>query len=217
MGRKGTRGRDSGFFLLFVFVALTSFGGAARAQTYVVDTGEGAAVGGLSLTASQYLAGQFTLDAGHEINALEGWIIYPTISGDLPVDVVVYEDDGGVPDLTREIYFLPTLVPASGLPLSADWHGITIPPSLPLYLYGGRPYWLAFELPTADFGSGTMPPTPVAELDFYAIDSGAGYVANTTSRFGIRVLPEPGSGVMLVCGVGGLIGVSRSRRFSSGR
>ena len=36
-----------------------------------------------------------------------------------------------------------------------------------------------------------MPPTPLQELDLYAVDSGTGYVSNTTTRIGIRVLPEP--------------------------
>ena len=183
--------------------------GSAAAQTYVVDTGPGADTGGLSLTRNQYLAGQFTLDVGHEINALEGWMIYPTLLGDLPVVAVLYGDDGGVPDLTNEIYSQLFLVPASGIPFAAGWHGIS---GLSIPVYGDTPYWLAFEVPTEDFGSGAMPPTPLVELDLYAVDSGAGYLANTTSRLGIRVLPEPGQAGMLVCGAVGLCFAGRVRR-----
>jgi hypothetical protein len=183
--------------------------GTASAQTYLVDTGPGAASGGLSLTVNQYLAGQFTLDLGSEIEALEGWMIYPTIIGELPVDVVIYGDDGGLPDVTNEIYFLRGQVDAA---LSPNWHGITIPPTLPLYLYGGRPYWLAFEVPSGSFGSGAMPPTPLAELDGYAVDGGLGYVENPTANLGIRVLPEPTFVWLLVSGGLGLLCADRLRR-----
>ena len=210
MGRKDTRWGYYGHSLFFALVAVVGFAGSAMAQTYVVDTGPGANTGGLSLTANQHLAGQFTLGLGHEINGLEGWMIYPTITGDLPVYVVLYGDDDGVPDLTNEIHSQLILVPASGIPFVSDWHGIG---GLEIPIYGDTPYWLAFEVPTPDFGSGAMPPTPAAELDFYAVDGGAGYTANTTSRLGIQVLPEPASAMMLVCGVGGLIISSQRRRL----
>jgi len=147
--------------------------GVAEGQTYVVDTGPGAAQGGLSLTRNQYLAGQFTLDLGHEINGLEGWMIYPTLIGDLPVYVVLYGDDGGVPDLDNQLHSQLIQVPASGIPFAASWHGIT---GLEIPVYGGTPYWLAFEVPTDNFGSGAMPPTTLQELDLYAIDSTAGWL-----------------------------------------
>jgi hypothetical protein len=93
--------------------------------------------------------------------------------------------------------------------LAAGWHGIG---DLTLPVYGDRPYWLAFEVPTEDFGSGAMPPTPTQGLDLYAIDSGAGYVASTDERFGIRVLPEPQSMTMIVCGAGALMLAAHSKR-----
>lgn len=191
---QGLRRRVSGFVIA---ILTCSIAGLANAQaSYVVDTGPGANVGGLSLTRNQYLAGQFTLDVGHEINALEGWMIYPTIVGDLPVFAVLYGDLGGAPDLTNEIHSQLFTVPASGIPFTADWHGIS---GLTLPVYGGT-YWLAFEVPTEDFGSGAMPRTPLQELDFYAIDSGAGYSTNTTANLGIRVLPEPALSGMLAWG-----------------
>jgi hypothetical protein len=188
---------------------------AVSAQpTYVVDTGPGGATGGLSLTQNQYLAGQFTLDQGHEINGLEGWMIYPTVVGDLPVFAVLYGDDGGVPDLTNEIHRQLFLVPASGIPFAADWHGIG---GLALPVYGGTPYWLAFEVPSGSFGSGAMPPTAIQELDSYAIDTGAGYLANSTARLGIRVLPEPGLAVTLANGACALAIAGARRRTSDER
>ena len=208
MGRNDTWLRRILVQSIVLLVGVAAFGVSASAQTYVVDTGPGAATGGLSLTRNQYLAGQFTLDLGHEINGLEGWMIYPTIVGDLPVYAVLYGDAGGVPDLANEIYSQLFLVPASGIPFASDWHGIG---GLEIPVYGGRPYWLAFEVPTEDFGSGAMPPTPLPELDLYAIDSGAGYTANTTARLGIRVLPEPALAASIVFGGAGLMLLSRGR------
>jgi len=157
MGQNDIRSRRLWMSGLCALVLAGGMAGIAKGQTYVVDTGPGAAQGGLSLTRNQYLAGQFTLDLGHEI----------------PV-------------------------------------------------YGGTPYWLAFEVPTDNFGSGAMPPTPLQELDLYTIDSTAGYTSNTTARIGIRVLPEPDSATMLACGVAALACASsssgaRPRRARSGR
>lgn len=186
--------------------------GLARAQAvYVVDTGPGANTGGLSLTRSQYLAGRFTLDQGHELYALEGWMIYPTITGSLPVWAVLYrEGEDSLPDLSNEVYSQLFAVPASGIPFAAGWHGVH---GFTLPVYGGT-YWLAFEVPTTDFGSGAMPPTPSAELDDYAVDSGGGYVSNSAARIGIRVLPEPAPAKMLAWGMLGLIGLGAKLKMS---
>ena len=198
IGRR--RARATVLFATAMTITMTMAGESTADPSYVVDTGPGSSTGGLSLTRNQYLAGQFTLDLGHEINGLEGWMIYPTIVGDLPVVAVLYGDDDGVPDLSNEIRSQLFLVPASGIPFAADWHGVG---GFTLPVHAGT-YWLAFEVPSDNFGSGAMPPTPLQELDLYAIDSGAGYVVNTTSRIGIRVLPEPGLETLLACGVGAL-------------
>ena len=54
-------------------------------------------------------------------SGLEGWMIYPTIVGDLPVYAVLCGDAGGVSDLTNEIHSQLFFVPAS---LTPGWHGI---------------------------------------------------------------------------------------------
>ena len=179
-----------------------------EAQVYLIDTGPGGSIGGRTLSKNQLLAGQFSLDVGHEIYALEGWIIYPTIQGSLPVEAVLYADDGGVPDLADEVYRQLFFVPASGIPFEANWEGAD---GFALPVYGGT-YWLAFEVPTDTSGSGAMPPTPLQELDLYAIDSGAGWVVNETAQIGIRVLPEPGLGAMLLCAIAPLAVACRRRR-----
>lgn len=183
---------------------------ALAEPTYVVDTGPGADTGGRTLSSSQYLAGQFTLDAGTEIEALEGWIIYPTIVGDLPVFAVLYGDADGVPDVDDEIYSQLFSVPASGIPFVAGWHGVD---GLSLLLDGGT-YWLSFEVPTATAGSGAMPPTPLQELDLYAIESGAGWIADETSNLGIRIrgTPEPGTVALLASAIPLLAAWGRRRR-----
>lgn len=174
--------------------------GASADSEYLVDTGPGANTGGRTLSATQFLAGQFTIEAGYEVESLEGWMIYPTILGDLPVEAVLYgEDETGLPDPDQELHRQLFTVPASGIPFAAGWYGVG---GLALPLDPGT-YWLAFEVPTADFGSGAMPPTPLEELEAYAIDSGAGYAAaggSSADWIGIRVLPEPGSALGLVVG-----------------
>ncbi len=187
--------------------------GVASAQAvYVVDTGPGADTGGLSLSGTQSLAGRFTLDLGHELYGLEGWIIYPTITGSLPVRVVLYEDFEGLPDTGAVVHSQLFTVPASGIPFAAGWHGIS---GVTIPVYGGT-YWLAFELPSGDFGSGAMPPTPLVELDDYAVDSGGGFASSPTARIGIRVLPEPGQGVMSALGAIALVSLGSTRRRGSG-
>jgi len=194
MGRSDIRRTRIRTSFLTISMVVAAWAGLAAAEAeYIVDTGPGANTGGLSLTRNQYLAGQFTLDSAHEINALEGWMIYPTLVGSLPVYAVLYGDDEGVPDLSAELHAQLFLVPASGIPFTSDWHGVE---GLALDVGAGT-YWLAFEVPTEDFGSGAMPPTPTQNLDLYAVDGGSGYIANVTSRLGIRVLPEPGVAAML--------------------
>jgi hypothetical protein len=208
---KDTRwGRRVVVGLIVVALSWGVVGFATAEPVYIVDTGPGASTSGLSLTRTQYLAGQFTLDLDHEINELEGWMIYPTIMGDLPVQAVLYGDLGGFPDLADEIHRQLFTVPASGIPFAADWHGIG---GLALEVMEGT-YWLAFEVPTDNFGSGAMPPTPLQELDLYAVDSGgSGYSTNVTAKIGIRILPEPGLATMLACGVGFLaLGIGSSKK-----
>jgi hypothetical protein len=188
-------------------------GGSAReaeAQpVYVVDTGPGASSGGLSLFTDQFLAGQFTLDVGHEINAFEGWMVYLNIVNNMPVHLVVYGDANGIPDWTDVVFTQLFFVPPSGF--APGWHGVQ---GLELPLYGGT-YWLAFELDPGAIGSGAMPPTTVQMLDHYAVDQGMGWFIDDTANLGIRVLPEPGLSVMLVSGLVPLVAACRRRRVGS--
>ena len=178
----------------------------AEAQVYVVDTGPGAGTGGLTMSANQYLAGQFTLDAGHEINAFEGWMVYLNIINNLPVHLVVYGDANGLPDWTDVVFTQLFFVLPSGF--TPGWHGVD---GLELPLYGGT-YWLAFEVDSAVATSGAMPPTPLPELDSYAVDTGAGWFEQETANLGIRILPEPGLAMASACGCL-LLGLSaRGRR-----
>jgi hypothetical protein len=56
--------------------------------------------GDLTLTSTQFQAAQFTLDSDATGASIEGWLAYLSFAGDLPVDVVVYGDDGDAPDTT---------------------------------------------------------------------------------------------------------------------
>lgn len=190
-----------------IIIVLTLISGSAgwAEPEYIVDTGPGTATGGLSLTESQYLAGQFTLDQAYQIIEMEGWMIYPTIIGDLPVFALLYGDDGDEPNLDDQIHRQLFTVDAA---LTPGWHGIS---GVTLSLDPGT-YWLAFEVPTASMGSGAMPPTPFQELDYYAVDSGLGYVANETARLGIRVLPEARMATLLGLGCGFLALCAGRRR-----
>jgi len=202
-----------GAALVAVAVMVSMIGEESRAESvYLVDTGNGGPSGGLSLTANQYVAGQFTLDSDSEIEALEGWMLYLNIINDLPVHAVLYGDAEGIPDWGDVVFTQLFHVLPSGF--APGWHGVD---GLSLFVEAGI-YWLAFEVDEAVMVSGAMPPTPLQELDLYAVDvGGTGWVANRTANLGIRVLPEPGLGTLLAFGVAGLaIGSDRRGRGAFG-
>ena len=204
-----------GFWLL----ALSLLGMPAEsfAQTItLVDTGPGrsaAAPGDITLTSTQFLAGQFTLVAPHEIVAIEGWLAYLSIAGSLPVDVVVYGDDEGLPDTNDEYYRQLFSVPSAGvvIPYPGGWHGIS---GVSFVLRTGT-YWVAFEPPTSDFGTGVMPPTDLLELDAYAIGAGVPPVwsDDDSNPIGLRIeSPEPGFTASIAFGVLGMLAGRRRKR-----
>lgn len=179
---------------------------------YAVDTGPGRATlepGDRPLTATQFLAAQFTLDSDELVVSIEGWLAYLSLLGDLDVDVVVYGDAGEVPDTTDVLGMYPFSVPSVGFPYAGGWHGVY---GIELELEAGT-YWLSFELPSAGFGSGGMPPTPAQELDNYALGNPTvGFTGDDTLNLGVRIaVPEPGMGAGLAAGALGLALLHRRR------
>lgn len=130
--------RAAGTRWLGVAILLLAIPSAACAQpVYLVNTGEGPSTGGLSLRLSQFLAGQFTLDFGSEINALEGRLIDPGFDK-YPVYAVVYGDARRGLEYHRETGH-PRPVPEPGLGVLALC-GI---PTLVQVARGGGDSWAA--------------------------------------------------------------------------
>jgi len=179
---------------------------AAQPVFYVVDTGNGASSGGLTLTVTQSLAAQFSLPASYEISGLEGWMVYLNLVNNLPVYAVVYGDDGNSPDVGNELFRQIFFVPPSGF--APGWHGVD---GVSLALGPGT-YWLAFEVNPGAIGSGAMPPTATQMLDFYAVDPGSGWAVNETANLGVRVrVPEPRAAVSTGAAVAVLAALARHR------
>jgi hypothetical protein len=187
----------------------------------LIDTGPGRAAaqaGDKTLSTTQHLAAQITLDGSEKVVNIEGWIAYLSFSGTLPVEVFVYGDAGEFPDSTDVYWQQQFFVPSAGvvIPYPADWFGVY---GIELNLPPGT-YWVAFGLPTNDFGSGVMPPTPLQELDNYAFGNPASgpsgaWTGDDTLNIGLVVtVPEPSTLMQLGAGALGLLVLSGHRRGS---
>jgi hypothetical protein len=201
------------------------YGEVLEGEVVLIDTGPGRATaqpGDKTLSSTQHLAAQFTLDTPETVVSMEGWIAYLSFSGTLPVEVFVYGDAGEVPDSTDVHWQQQFFVPSAGVvvPYPADWFGVY---GIELDLSPGT-YWVAFGLPTADFGSGVMPPTPLQELDNYAYGNPASgptgvWTGDDTLNIGVRItVPEPSMLIQLGAGILGLLVLQGQRRgFGEGR
>jgi len=159
--------------------------GRAAASALVVDTGPGG--GTYSLTRDRWLAAQFTLDQAYTISRIQGWIAYSG-SSFAPIPVVIYGDGGDVPN-TDEVFF-DQQFGIGVYPIDSDWRG---PASLALDLVAGT-CWVAFEHIDIE-GVGAMFPTPLQELDNYAVwTPDTDWVGDDDLRIGVQIeaLPEPG-------------------------
>jgi hypothetical protein len=195
--------------LVALVFALVTAGGAQAEPIFVVDTGPGGSSGGASLTQEQWLGAKITLDQPYTVTSIEGWMVYLYVLGSMPVTAVVYGDAGDVPDTADLLFEQDFALPASAY--APGWNGVD---GLALDLEAGT-YWIAFEVrQQVDFGSGAMPPTPLQELDDYAIWTLAGgWAGSDGANLGIRVaaVPEPGGVCLLVAGVGCLMALNRVR------
>jgi len=186
------------------------------ADYWVVDTGPGRAnaIGGDPIvTDTQFQAAQFRLASDTTIVSIQGWLTYLTILGELPVDVVVYGDDGEVPD-TTDVYWAQEFGVPGAIGYPGGWHGVD---GILLALDAGT-YWVSFELPSASFGTGALPPTPLQELPNYATGVvGSGWDGDDTLNIGLRLaVPEPALVSQLAAGLVGLLVLHRRHRSRHG-
>ena len=196
--------------LVGLVVVLMIAGSAQGASFYVVDTGPGGSIGGLTLTTQQWLGAKITLDQPYTITSIEGWMVYTSTVFSLPVWTVIYGDAGEVPD-TSDMRFEQQfdLLPSGGAP---GWNGVQ---GLALNLDAGD-YWVAFEVrDQGAIGSGAMPPTTLQQLDDYAYwTSAGGWTGNDSANLGIRIgaIPEPGTASLLTLGLALLMLQRRRQR-----
>ena len=159
-----------------LLVVLGAFAPVAHADT-IVFTGHGQGPNfGWSLFEFQWLAGEFTVAEAYTVTSIEGWIVAEYIPGD--VTVRLYSDGGDIPGTPL---FADTIQIES---TSAAWAG---PTNLEWIISPGT-YWAAFE--PGSF-SGLMPfpsPNPVPNE---AVGSAAGYQAEDSLDFGLRIFGDP--------------------------
>ena len=189
-------------FLAIGFVFMSPFSAYAD---YIVDTGSGWEQFGVSVYNRsngdvQFNAGQFTITQPNVISSLETWM-YSSNPGS--VEMVLYGDNGNLPDPSREFLRQSFSVMTSAQGPVTAWQGVS---GLNLALDPGF-YWISLEKSTvADGFSVNLPsgaPDPLARYAYFDENTGGNWV-NYTGAQGFRVagnvLPEPAS--MLLFGVG---------------
>jgi hypothetical protein len=176
-------------------------GGSAQASSIIVDTGPG---GGdiNSLSPTQWLAGEFTIDQDYRITGIQGWIAYLNPTSFAPISIVLYGDGGDVPDIGTVFFDRRFGLGASGSAVTADWRGFATLTNHEFDLVAGT-YWVAFEADIGD-GTGRMEPTTTQALANYAIwQPATGWVGNDNVRLGLRIfaIPEPGTAGLVALGL----------------
>ncbi|HOW59627.1 MAG TPA: PEP-CTERM sorting domain-containing protein [Candidatus Omnitrophota bacterium] len=196
-------------FLAFAFLVM------GRAHSYavlIVDTDIPSMISGMSLTPTQYLAGEITLPDAKRISDIEGWIDqYDQVATSLTLSI--YGDAGLIPDGNDLIFRNTFLVPGCGGGSCADWYGLH---GMSLDLGPGS-YWVAFEVLAGNTYDGAMsviPPHPLNYAAFYNAGTGSmAWWSQGQAGFGLRVysdestgpaVPEPSTIVLSVLGLGGL-------------
>ena len=202
--------------LLFLIVELILAFSSQSHAAYIVDTGSGWEQFGVSIYNRtdgdyQFNAGQFTLGQAYTISSLETWM-YSVDAGS--VDLVLYGDNGNLPDPNNEILRQSFSVAAPG-PIT-EWQGLT---GLSQSLNQGS-YWISLEktTPTDNFQvnlpSGA--PNPLLHYAYRAEEDNGGTWTSYTGHQGFRVgvnnaIPEPSTMLLLGFGLAGL-GLLRRRK-----
>jgi hypothetical protein len=197
----------------YLAATLTTFLLIVSAQSHaslIVNTGpgvEGSGVGGLALTSTNSLAGQFTIDQDWKINSVEGWI-NAFQNSPTTATVGIYSDGGDVPG--SELYSAAfESIPGN----YTYWQGAT---GLD-WLIGAGTYWITFEVLAGQTMSGAVvggAPSPLDETAYYSASNGAW--VNYPSTMGMRIDATSVPGIPLPATIAlvglGLVALTRSQQ-----
>ncbi len=175
---------------------------------FIVDTGPGpgGVVGGTMLSATNFIAGQFTLASDFTLSSVEGWVSLSAIN--TFGTVVIYSDGGNIPgtELFSGIF--------EGAGSNAQWLGAS---GLAWNLAAGT-YWAAFEVRSGQALAAAMPDPSVNPLTndaFKPSYSNDWILFNPTSLgIGLRIqsVPVPAAAWLFGSGLLGLIGIARRKK-----
>ena len=135
----------------------------AASADLIVDTGQPSVLpSALSVSSSQWLAGEFTLGQAYTVTDVVGWM-FEIGTGEGNMTVAIYDDGGDVPDATSELYSQTFYADLPDGPKNACWvgaEGVS-------WDLGPGTYWAAFEVRTGSTQF-VMPVTAPSPLANYA-------------------------------------------------
>ena len=223
----------------FIVAVLTLFLLGPAEADYIVDTGSASDATGNTLGRGsygfQYIAGQFTVDAGFTANitGIEGWMFgindESSFGGNNELTIALYGTENYQhpypaatfqrPDVNNEFHSTTFVGPYEewdGGFYVPDWYGVG---GLDWDLDAGT-YWVAFEARAGQDFDGSMPTTvsnPMDRYAYYSSSNPAYYQEWSGNTWGFRIdgsltpstVPIPGAVWLLGSGLIGLVGIRR--------
>ena len=178
----------------------------AASADLIVDTGQPSVLpSALSVSSSQWLAGEFTLGQAYTVTDVVGWM-FEIGTGEGNMTVAIYDDGGDVPDATSELYSQTFYADLPDGPKNACWvgaEGVS-------WDLGPGTYWAAFEVRTGStqFYMPCSAPSPLANYaNFWPTPSPEWGDLSSPYALGMRVygdevvVPVPGAALLGALGL----------------